>query len=163
MNIPTLYLWKWCVAVCVAVCVAGCAAECVCNCSLRQDGIPGRRRSNLTYLRLPKFRSVLQFVTVCCSVVQCGAVCCSVLQCVAVCCSVLQCVAVCIWGTDTTCLKKQRRHKGRHLHVQQNNMDPVGTCVLRHLVSIVSKQTTLTLWYWLEICILYTYLFIFSV
>jgi len=95
MNIPTLYLWKWCVAVCVAVCVAGCAAECVCNCSLRQDGIPGRRRSNLTYLRLPKFRSVLQFVTVCCSVVQCGAVCCSVLQCVAVCCSVLQCVAVC--------------------------------------------------------------------
>ena len=45
--------------------------------------------------------SVLQCVSVCCSVLQCGdrgrthfcvAVCCSVLQCVAVCCSVLQCV-----------------------------------------------------------------------
>ena len=39
--------------------------------------------------------SVLQCVAVRCSVLQCVAVCCSVSQCVAVCCSVLQCVAVC--------------------------------------------------------------------
>jgi len=38
---------------------------------------------------------VLQCVAVCCSVLQCVAVCCSVLRCDAVCCSVLQCVAVC--------------------------------------------------------------------
>jgi len=40
-------------------------------------------------------RSVLQCVTVCCSVSQCVAVCCSALQCIAAYYSVLQCGAVC--------------------------------------------------------------------
>ena len=36
-----------------------------------------------------RYLCVLQYVTVCCSMLQCVAVCCSVLQCVAVCYSVL--------------------------------------------------------------------------
>ena len=38
---------------------------------------------------------MLQYVTVCCSVLQCLVTCCSVLQCVAVGCRVLWCVMVC--------------------------------------------------------------------
>jgi len=104
-------LWATCVAVCCSVlqCVAVC---CRVLQSVNTQKNLLERACHVTifskepfclWSRNPKLQlgpkklpcSMLQCVSVCCSVLQYAAVCCSMLQCVLVCCSVLQYAAVC--------------------------------------------------------------------